>query len=83
MATTAKVFISSVTANGTGETTVYFTADYADGANKEWAKYTPNLSLSMTVLDEVAADWKFGDKFTLVFQKDSAPLVIESEEEVA
>lgn len=66
---TAKVFVSGESKNGQGETNLSFTADYADGANKEWAKYTPALSVSMTVLDEVVEGINFGDKFTLTFEK--------------
>jgi hypothetical protein len=36
-----------------------FAPDYAEGANAEWAKYTPSLSLSMVVVAEIA------DLFTL------------------
>jgi hypothetical protein len=70
MATTAKVFLSSKGDPSDGQVFLAFTADYADGANKEWAKYTPALSISMTVLEEVAADWKSGDHFTLTFEKE-------------
>lgn len=70
MATTAKIFLSGKTQMSDGQTSLNFTADYADGANKEWAKYTPALQMAMTVLDEVAADWEFGDHFTLVFEKE-------------
>lgn len=72
-AITAKVFLSGKTQLSDGQTSLSFTADYMNGANKEWAKYTPSLSLSMTVLDEVAE--KFGEhgaKFTLTFEPDEA-----------
>jgi len=72
-AITAKVFLSGKTPSGDGQTTLGFTADYADGANKEWAKYTPSLALTMTVLDEVAE--KFGEhgaRFTLTFEPNEA-----------
>lgn len=64
---TAKVFVSGEQSAGDGQTTLSFTADYADGANKEWAKYTPSLNVSMTVLDEVAEGINYGDKFDVVF----------------
>lgn len=71
-AITAKVFLSGESSNGDGQTNLQFTADYADGANKEWAKYTPSLSLSMTVLDEVAEKFgPYGSKFTLTFEPDA------------
>lgn len=66
---TVKVFVSGKTANGGDETNLSFTADYNDGANKEWAKYTPSLNLQMTVLNEVAEDIEYGDKFTGTFEK--------------
>jgi hypothetical protein len=72
MATTAKIFLWRKSESSDGQTTLDFNADYADGQNKEWAKYTPALSLSMTVLDEVAADWNNGDHFTLTFDKSEA-----------
>ena len=68
-AITAKVFLSGKTKSGDGQTTLGFTADYADGANKEWAKYTPSLNLYMVVLDEVAEGINYGDKFTGTFQR--------------
>lgn len=72
-AVTAKVFLSGKTPSGDGQTALSFTADYADGANKEWAKYTPALSLSMTVLDEVAEHFgEHGAKFTLTFEPNEA-----------
>jgi hypothetical protein len=64
---TAKAFVSSMSSGGDGQTNVSFTADYADGANKEWAKYTPSFSVSMVVLDEVAEGLKFGDKCDVLF----------------
>jgi hypothetical protein len=64
---TAKCFVSGQSSNGDGQTSISFTADYADGANKEWAKYTPALSVSMTVLDEVAEGINYGDKCDLLF----------------
>lgn len=70
MSVTAKVFLSGKSPNGSGETVLNFTADYADGRNREWAKYTPSLSLSMTVLDEVAEQFgDHGSKFALTFEK--------------
>lgn len=50
---------------------VKFTADYADGRNKEWAYATPSLNLGMTVRSEVvqSAGWQVGNSFTLTFEK--------------
>lgn len=65
---TAKVFVSGITENGDGQKQLNFTADYNDGANKEWAKYTPSLNFQMVVLDEVAEGISYGDKFTVTFE---------------
>jgi hypothetical protein len=67
--TTAKVFLAGKTELRDGQTGLVFSADYNDDANKEWAKYTPSLNLTMTVLNEVADGWEYGDKFTLTFDK--------------
>ena len=47
-----------------------FQPDYNDGRNKEWAKYTPGLSLSMTVKGEVAEQFQLGEAYTLSFSKN-------------
>lgn len=49
-----------------------FMADYDDDRNKEWAKYTPSISISMTVKPEVAEKFNVGDAFTLTFDKEEA-----------
>lgn len=69
MSTTAKIFLWDKSEPSDGQVTLSFNADYADGKNKEWSKYTPSLNLGMTVLEEVAADWNAGDHFTLTFDK--------------
>lgn len=50
-------------------TTVTFGPDYGDGKNAEWAARTPTLSLSMAMVDEVAALVEPGDEITLTFAK--------------
>lgn len=47
-----------------------FVADYEDGRNKEWAKFTPALSLSMTVKNSVAEHFETGKSYTLTFSED-------------
>ena len=64
---TAKVFVSGVADAGEGQKTLTFNADYADGRNKTWAKYTPSLNYQMTVLDEVAEGVEFGQRATVTF----------------
>jgi hypothetical protein len=51
------------------QVTLYFGADYENGANKEWAKYTPSISVTMTVKPEIAERFNVGDKFTLIFDE--------------
>lgn len=51
------------------QVTLTFVPDYADDRNKEWAKYTPALSLSLSVLPEVAERFEEGAAYTLLFEK--------------
>lgn len=44
-----------------------FVPDYNDGRNKEWAKFTPALSLTMGVMPEVAEPFEQGAHYTLTF----------------
>lgn len=66
---TAKVRCTAKSPAGEGQTRLGFSADYAEGRNAEWAKYTPVLSLTMVVLDEVAARIPTGP-MTLLFAED-------------
>lgn len=68
MATTAKVTVARKVDAGDGQTQLTFSADYADGRNKEWAKYTPALSLVMTVLDGVAEQFEVGQPLVLTLE---------------
>jgi hypothetical protein len=70
---TAKVQCNSKTESGGGDdrqVVVTFNADYADGRNKEWSRYTPNLSLSMTLKGAVADRFEQGKAYTLQFVED-------------
>lgn len=67
MQVTAKVTCSAKQENG-DQTSLSFVPDYADGRNKEWSLYTPSLSLSMTVKNEVAAHFEQGKPYTLTFE---------------
>ena len=63
---TAKVVVTNhVESNEQVE--VQFGPDYADDRNKEWAKYTPALSLYMTVKAEIADRFPVGQAFELRF----------------
>lgn len=67
---TAKVTCTATGPAGEGQTRLGFSPDYADGANAEWAKYTPSLSLSVVMLDQVAAQFHVGQHLTLLFTED-------------
>lgn len=67
MQITAKVTCSAKQESG-NQTSLSFVPDYADGRNKEWSLYTPSLSLSMTVKNEVAANFEQGKPYTLTFE---------------
>ncbi len=67
---TAKVVCQSKSELGEGENrqvTVTFVPDYADGRNKEWALYTPGLSLTMGLRGSVADRFEVGQAFELRF----------------
>lgn len=70
---TAKVTCQSKVSTGEGDnvaTALIFHPNYADGANAEWAVWTPSLSLCMTVNGSVADKFEVGRKFTLQFVAD-------------
>jgi len=67
---TAKVHCASKVESGEGDqkqAVLQFTADYADGRNKEWSLYAPALSLSMTVKGAAAERFEAGKAYTLQF----------------
>lgn len=67
---TAKVHCQAKNETGDGDqrqAVVTFTADYADGRNKEWALYTPTLSMSMTLKGVAADRFEAGKAYTLTF----------------
>ena len=64
---TAKVACTRKDAAWDGATNLAFGPDYQDGRNAEWAAATPNLSVSMTVIDAVAEHFELGGKYTLTF----------------
>lgn len=68
---TAKITCTSVGPVVDGQAVLTFIPDYADGRNKEWSKYTPALSLSMTVLESVAALFAPGEAYTLTFTREN------------
>lgn len=52
-----------------GQAALTFTADYNDERNKDWAKYTPALTVNMTVIDSVAAQFEQGGRYLLTFER--------------
>lgn len=71
---TAKIICLTKTVQAAGtENEQYlltFGADYADGRNKEWARFTPSLNLTMTVKPEVAAHFEQGAHYELPFNRE-------------
>jgi len=67
MSITAKVVVNSIVAASPDLKNVSFYADYADGANKEWAGSTPALALQMTVKNDVAEYFEMHKHYTLTF----------------
>lgn len=67
---TAKIKCSKKEPQGADQVSLGFQADYEDGRNKEWAKYTPGLSLTMGVKPEVAEHFAVGQAYTLTFDPD-------------
>lgn len=64
---TAKIKVTNMSSPVGGQQTISFSPDYNDERNKEWAQFTPSLSLSMSVKDEVAGYFAVGQAFTLTF----------------
>lgn len=67
---TAKIRLQSKVDFQEDQQQLTFAPDYADDRNKEWAKYTPALNLTMTVKTEVGDRLAVGDNFTLVFEPE-------------
>lgn len=76
MATNARVICNLKQEWGTGDqryATLGFVADYANGANIEWAKWTPNLDLRMVVLGEVADQYEQGEHYSMTLDQLLVP----------
>lgn len=70
---TAKIVVTSKTEQGEGDNrqvNVSFGADYTDGRNKEWALYTPGLSLTMGLRGAVADRFEVGKSYELRFVEE-------------
>lgn len=73
---TAKILCQTKVATGEGDSRqvqVSFLPDYADGRNKEWSLYTPNLSLSLGLKGPVADRFEIGKAYTLQFVPEDGP----------
>lgn len=66
---TAVATLQSKGESSAGQTALHFAADYNDERNKEWAKYTPGLSVQMHVLDSVAEQFEQGGRYLLMFER--------------
>ena len=67
---TAKIVCQTKQESGEGDdrqVNVSFLPDYNDGRNKEWARYTPGLSLTMGLKGAVADRFEVGNAYTLTF----------------
>lgn len=70
MNVTAKIVCQTKLESGEGEdrqVTTTFVPDYNDGRNKEWARWTPGLSLTMGLRGSVADQFEVGSAYTLTF----------------
>lgn len=68
---TAKVKCTRRQPASEGQTWLEFAADYDDGRNKEWAKFTPAFSVSTTVKNEVAERFELDEAYTVTFTKSA------------
>lgn len=71
---TAKIICQNKIEQGEGDdrtVDVSFGADYADDRNKEWARFTPGLSLTMGLKGAVADQFEVGKAFTLTFTPEA------------
>jgi hypothetical protein len=70
MSVTAKIICQTKQETGEGDdrtVNVSFAADYADGRNKEWARWTPGLSLTIGLRGAVADQFEVSKAYTLTF----------------
>lgn len=70
-AITAKIRLVSKVEVGQGDdqqANLRFAADYDDDRNKEWARYTPALDLTMVVKGSVADQFVPSKAFTITFE---------------
>lgn len=71
-AVSAKIVCQSKMESGEGDdrtVTVTFVPDYADGRNKEWARWTPGLGLTMGLKGAVADHFELQGKYTMILEE--------------
>lgn len=68
MATSFRMKIVGMSEPNDGQVSVTFSADYNDGKNKEWAKYTPGAQFVAGVMEEVVErnGWEVGKSYEFV-----------------
>lgn len=72
MATTLKVKLEHKIPQTDEQTQLSFVPDYDNDANKEWAKFTPALSLSFIVRNDTeAAGFEVGQTFTVTLEENT------------
>lgn len=64
---TAKVRVNGMGPLVNGQAGINLVADYLDGRNKEWAQFTPHLSIAMTIKEGLEKKFGVGQAFKLVF----------------
>lgn len=70
-AITAKVSLSQMNYSADGQVSLTFVADYDDGRNKEWSKYTPSATFQMAVKSSVAEQFPLGTAYTVTFEPNT------------
>ncbi len=69
---TAKVICRTKAPHGEDEVALAFDADYDDGRNKEWAKYTPSMSINTTMRGSVGDHFEPGKSYLLTFTPEES-----------
>lgn len=69
MATTAKMKLIRKGEVSNDQVVLEFNADYEDGRNKEWSKYTPAASFTMCVVPQVADNFEQGKGYLFTIEE--------------
>lgn len=57
MSVTLRFYVQSLTENAGGSHSLTMVPSYKDGANKEWAKYTPGGLITLNLSQDAAVDF--------------------------